>query len=153
MTTTNDTPTPDNAPASFNGAAKNPDKPGPIGAALREKYAGRRGFWCAVLPKTNRVVVLREPTEALIMQALDLTDPHMKSGSQGAAMVIAQGYQLRLCLVAVGDQEVSLSDVEGERLEALIDGYERTFLIKALEYLTTPPDDEVKAFLKSLART
>lgn len=101
------------------------------------------------VPSTKRAIVLRTPTEAIIGQALELAHPHSKGG-QMREMAAAQGAQLRLCLVSVNGQAVRFDEVQGDDLFNVIDMKEYAMILKALEKLTTPPEEDVKGFLESM---
>jgi len=126
--------------------------PPPAPVNVLDKYKGREGYWTALIPGSKKQIIMREPTEAIIVNALDLIDPYIKRGNDKRAMIEAQWAQLRLSLVAVGNVEVSFQDIEGEGINKYLTMYERTFLVKALEFMTTPPDDDVEAFMSSLKR-
>lgn len=100
-------------------------------------------------PSTKRVFVLRTPTESIIGQAIELAHPHSKHG-QMREMGAAQGAQLRLCLVSIDGQPVRQDQIQGDDLHNFINIKEYAMLIKALETLSTPPEEDVKGFLESM---
>lgn len=97
----------------------------------------------------GKIVELIEPTEQMIVHALELAKPWESSG-QIAMMARAQGFQLRLALCRIGDHEVNFDQLEGELLHQYLNEYERSFLIKAIDRLTSPPDEEVEDFFDSM---
>lgn len=99
----------------------------------------------------KRTVKLLEPNEDIINDSLELAAPWEQSG-QVVFMSVAQGNQLRLCLVEVDGNPVDFAQLEGDGLHAIFNEYERSFLMKALEKISTPSNQEVDDFLKSMRR-
>lgn len=110
--------------------------------ARSKRHRGKKG---------GRVVVMLEPNEDIINDSLELAAPWESSGNI-VFMSVAQGYQLRLCLLLVDETPIGFDDLEGEGLQQRFNEYERSFLMKGLERISTPPDQEVDSFLRSMRR-
>ena len=89
------------------------------------------------------------PTDDIIDQALELA-AHFEKRSQAVFMHQAQLNQLRLCLRSIGGEQVGFRALEGGGLREHVTDYEQSYLVKALERLTTPKDRDVEAFLDTM---
>lgn len=98
--------------------------------------------------KSDRVVRLAEPTEAIVNQCFELA-AMFERRSEALHMQVAQALQVRMCLVAVDGVSTTFRQLEGKALWDHIDLYEFTFLVRALDRLTSPPKADVDAFLES----